>query len=307
MRLGERYRLPDCPRDLSPAIRPGLRCGTTHRSGLSPLTHRSPRPSGRGSVAASWPTCRPTRRWGSLPGHQAGAPLRRSLAATAFAPMIWSLPGHQAGAPLRRKHAPIRPRAGRPSPRPSGRGSVAARTPARTPRLLKPGSPRPSGRGSVAAGTVRFVADCLGAPLPGHQAGAPLRQLLDPVLAGHALHSPRPSGRGSVAALRLGRPRACIPCLSPAIRPGLRCGCHGHRGTHRGRRPLPGHQAGAPLRRDAPRTSRRHQRQPLPGHQAGAPLRLTCGDVVRHTSCLSPAIRPGLRCGVISTTKLWYA
>ena len=184
----------------SPAIRPGLRCGDT----IAP-NYEGPAPP--------------------LPGHQAGAPLRRDDAPAAVAadccpspairpglrcgviPVLvrlafcTSLPGHQAGAPLRR-----RPRAGddqrrrspspaiRPGLRCGDRGHDRAASDAWDP-------PRPSGRGSVAATATALTASRSALALPGHQAGAPLRRRL------------RPRDR------RRGHRRP-----SPAIRPGLRCG-----------------------------------------------------------------------------------
>ncbi len=62
--------------------------------------------------------------------------------------------------------------------------------------------------------------------LPGHQAGAPLRQFGSDDIAALEWIPPRPSGRGSVAA-DFSRPGT--PQISSA---------------------LPGHQAGAPLRRE---------------------------------------------------------
>ena len=113
-------------------------------------------------------------------------------------------------------------------------------------------------------------------PSPGHQAGAPLRRSCPPVVHRWTLWLP------------------------PAIRPGLHCGSTRRASTTTARAfdpASPGHQAGAPLRRDdvAPcpmergglppairpglhcgrsptGCSRVHQR-PSPGHQAGAPLR----------------------------------
>ena len=133
---------------------------------------------------------------------------------------------------------------------------------------------------------------------------------------------PRPSGRGSVAALRRVRRHGNIGGPSPAIRPGLRCGDTIAPNYEGPAPPLPGHQAGAPLRRDdapaavaadccpspAIRPGLRCGVIPvlvrlafctsLPGHQAGAPLRRRprAGDDQRRRSP-SPAIRPGLRCG----------
>jgi hypothetical protein len=122
--------------ELPPAIRPGLHCARPTRirpAPLRPSLHLVfPRPSGRGSIAAS-------------PGHQAGAP-----AAAISAPMRTSFPrpsgrGSIAAMPSRSN---TRPPGG--FPRPSGRGSIAAvRRPAALVRC--PSFPRPSGRGSIAA------------------------------------------------------------------------------------------------------------------------------------------------------------
>ena len=109
--------------DLPPAIRPGLHCGAA-ANGEDSIYGGFPRPSGRGSIAAT--TARTTTRWGvsASPGHQAGAPLRHPSAGQSS-----STPTH--------------------FPRPSGRGSIAAPgfrpKPAGSRRF-----PRPSGRGSIA-------------------------------------------------------------------------------------------------------------------------------------------------------------
>ena len=208
---------------LPPAIRPGLHCGAVADVEGRAVAAGFPRPSGRGSIAAT-----PARKVGSVrctasPGHQAGAPLRPGL--------VWRRggvqspsPGHQAGAPLRRlggvaTSCPLfqLPPAIRPGlhcggsalrcgdsgvcgfPRPSGRGSIAASSAALSsehqselPPAIRPG---------LHCGEVRpeRCAMCRGTS-PGHQAGAPLRQ--------------RPPID----------PPGLAPGLPPAIRPGLHCG-----------------------------------------------------------------------------------
>ena len=135
---------------LPPAIRPGLHCGAAalggdamtagaspgHQAG-APLRRRAarhtgdgphnfPRPSGRGSIAAT--SCRAPgpRRCAASPGHQAGAPLRRRLPAlhghrhSHLPPAI--RPGLHCGPPPRGAVPPRHTT----FPRPSGRGSIAA-------------------------------------------------------------------------------------------------------------------------------------------------------------------------------------
>ncbi len=231
-----------------------------------------PRPSGRGSVAAPGRSKRTRSSSASLPGHQAGAPLRH---------------GHNDGR---------RWGQGRPSPaiRPGLRcGTTCAPVGA---GCLPSPSPaiRPGLRCGFSTGITSFDGT---AALPGHQAGAPLRHLPPSAAPPNMSRPPRPSGRGSVAARRSvwasaagcapprpsgrgsvaaasrparGRRR---PQPSPAIRPGLRCGNCTTRSCSVTAFTLPGHQAGAPLRRlDVIG----------PDHLIQRP---------------SPAIRPGLRCG----------
>ena len=110
---------------LPPAIRPGLHCGDGGR--VQPATHGAgfPRPSGRGSIAASWAAAR-TRSSRRFPRPSG----RGSIAAPSVRSITWprqffprpsgrgsiaaptaprrstghaaTSPGHQAGAPLRR-------------------------------------------------------------------------------------------------------------------------------------------------------------------------------------------------------------
>ena len=231
----------------SPAIRPGLRCGTGKIEANAIELGIPPRPSGRGSVAARSQRRAPLGPGSSLPGHQAGAPLRHDVRSCRCGLFAVPLPGHQAGAPLRLQHGHhIFRRDGGP-PRPSGRGSVAAFAAIRCTTEHEPPSPaiRPGLRCGQAIGlgigcwlcpspAIRPGLRCgritsssrSSAPttLPGHQAGAPLRQLHHPLLLCDRVPPPRPSGRGSVAAPRRHRTR---PPHSTA---------------------LPGHQAGAPLR-----------------------------------------------------------
>ena len=207
-----------------------------------------PRPSGRGSIAAvlASQVCSPATV--SSPGHQAGAPLRPRARHLTGAGQGAS-PGHQAGAPLRQAGL-ARPAGGpRSFPRPSGRGSIAARTRPGARCRRKDDFPRPSGRGSIAAvrGSHRVR------PLGGF---------------------PRPSGRGSIAAARpAGRRAAPRRFPRPSGRGSIAAKC-GVGGAESHVLASPGHQAGAPLRR-----------------QGAAPRDDEAGD-------LPPAIRPGLHCGV---------
>ena len=68
-----------------------------------------------------------------------------------------------------------------------------------------------------------------------------------------------------------GRTRAS--CLPPAIRPGLHCGRACWDSAPTAPAASPGHQAGAPLRRDRRGRDDHRDQRPSPGHQAGAPLR----------------------------------
>ena len=250
MRPRGRPRRGHAPRDLSPAIRPGLRCGVD--TGLLLVSRMdSPRPSGRGSVAASrqrrslrgwWrlsPAIRPGLRCGeggaqcghvgrlALPGHQAGAPLRHDLVIGDVAT------GDQLS----------------PAIRPGLRCGGAGRVEHGDPETV---SPRPSGRGSVAAAVLLHAAGVLTSTLPGHQAGAPLRQ-------------PGSAGRHTRTVQ-----------LSPAIRPGLRCGqvVPPQIPTIDGS-PRPSGRGSVAAKRPCPAVTRWN---PLPGHQAGAPLRPWCDD-----------------------------
>ncbi len=111
---------------LPPAIRPGLHCGAFARSPLVGAGTSFPRPSGRGSIAATTPPalCRTLAR---LP-----PAIRPGLHCGDVTGTIWpgkprTSPGHQAGAPLRRLPG-LRRDGGRARfPRPSGRGSIAAK------------------------------------------------------------------------------------------------------------------------------------------------------------------------------------
>ena len=210
-----------------------------------------PRPSGRGSIAASWRPARRRRHRPSSPGHQAGAPLRLPVRATDRRRRPPS-PGHQAGAPLRRR---VRLHLGEQLagfPRPSGRGSIAARTPS----ARRPGSASPSPGHQAGAplrlGHQRARGRPGRTPSPGHQAGAPLRRLDCLVDVDRLDLFPRPSGRGSIAADR-------------------------GAGSARARQPSPGHQAGAPLRHPRPDGGTRRGRQLPPAIRPG----LHCGAVSR--------------------------
>ena len=257
---------------LPPAIRPGLHCGKDIIQATKAGAGAFPRPSGRGSIAASRagrraPTARalppairpglhcgadqlddyPTGHWSS-PGHQAGAPLRLVRAGHRTTAGATS-PGHQAGAPLRLLPRVDRQRHTPAFPRPSGRGSIAARC-FRADASASPSQLPPAIRPGLHCGTnSAWRSAALQVPLP---------PAIRPGLhCGDAIHNaqlrrstnfPRPSGRGSIAANSC---RAChqlTAALPPAIRPGLHCGWEMIFETRIDRPPSPGHQAGAPLR-----------------------------------------------------------
>ncbi len=288
----------------SPAIRPGLRCGSGTPRASRPAARRPPRPSGRGSVAAGiagwwWPS------W-EAPPRPSG---RGSVAAPRWpdrrgAP-CHALPGHQAGAPLRRtaQSGMVDGWCG-PSPaiRPGLRCGAVLGTLGGHVGL----PPRPSGRGSVAAeSTSCWYSRRNTGSLPGHQAGAPLRRPSALVRARARSDPPRPSGRGSVAARCLhGR-----HLNHPSPLPGHQAGAPLRRQTATAASvtaspALPGHQAGAPLRPAVLGLSGSWCAA-LPGHQAGAPLRQRRDDRAAHDrSEPSPAIRPGLRCGAMAGRTL---
>ena len=108
---------------------------------------------------------------------------------------------------------------------------------------------------------------------PGHQAGAPLRrpQLVEPCDVGADF--PRPSGRGSIAAPPVRSTATPGTYLPPAIRPGLHCGWLDPAPLIEEARDFPRPSGRGSIA--APRLWRpeRGPRQPSPGHQAGAPLR----------------------------------
>ncbi len=171
-----------------------------HRSIIIIVTHGFPRPSGRGSIAAG-----------------RSRPLRSSLRPPS--------PGHQAGAPLRHVGERDCTRRGRdlpPAIRPGLHCGVARRS--RAARSAA-GFPRPSGRGSIAAR--RGGSAC--------RSGRRLPPAIRPGLhCGPWMFSntsatspafPRPSGQG----LHCGTPSTSGVAshgtpLPPAIRPGLHCG-----------------------------------------------------------------------------------
>ena len=210
---------------MAPLTSPGHQAGAPLRRGsVDPRPHRQhsfPRPSGRGSIAATRPRLRGA--------HEEDFPRPSGRGSIA--------------APRGRRTA-----AGCGTfPRPSGRGSIAARCRAERPthRRGLPPAIRPGlhcgtlpGRatnaqtgtspGHQAGAPLRHVARrvlCDLAPSsPGHQAGAPLRPDPADLLALPHDDFPRPSGRGSIAALS-STARCCAPwALPPAIRPGLHCG-----------------------------------------------------------------------------------
>ena len=254
----------------------------------------SPRPSGWGSVEARGPATAWPRR-ARLPGHQAGAPLKRS--------------GRRADA-----------RAARASPRPSGWGSVEARAIGAAGRPTAPCLP-----GHQAGAPLKRVEPCGPRPrappgLPGHQAGAPLKPRRRDAAAGCPRPSPRPSGWGSVEA-DARPPGASRAARSPrpsgwgsVEAPSRRASCT--RGPRPSPRPSGWGSVEAPGGRGRPRRPARSPRPSgwgsvearersrgvgdvgsgLPGHQAGAPLkRGRSGDARCRARRVSPAIRLGLR------------
>ena len=176
----------------------------------SPLAF--PRPSGRGSIAASPRSRHDRHRSTSSPGHQAGAPLRPGYETPEplGRPRWTTSPGHQAGAPLRRGHVMNlinNDEALPPAIRPGlhcgvFRDGTVQRLKGWLPPAIRPGLH--CGR------TARPPAPVRRGPSPGHQAGAPLRPHL--VLTPHGL----------------------INDLPPAIRPGLHCGPHCRHAERRG-------------------------------------------------------------------------
>ena len=187
------------------------------------------------------------------------------------------LPGHQAGAPLR-QHRP---------------GGVVRRQQHLSPAI------RPGLRCGVSTqGPPTVFTDAL----PGHQAGAPLRPLATAQPGRSLPASPRPSGRGSVAAGTLSEPYDARPSSPrPSGRGSVAAGCHA--GASRGRPTSPRPSGRGSVAADIwePITDRSN---PLPGHQAGAPLRQQITvQIFPGVGRLSPAIRPGLRCGVFTHTN----
>ena len=167
---------------------------------------------------------RPRRcSWPGLTAAVAGAPLRRAVLRRPSAPVSAS-PGHQAGAPLRQRRR--RPSWSWPAhfPRPSGRGSIAATgRPAHRRRTTQlPPAIRP---GLHCGSRSRTLPGSSPSASPGHQAGAPLRQVDERVTL------------------------PVEPFLPPAIRPGLHCGGGIFGNLTATASASPGHQAGAPLRR----------------------------------------------------------
>ncbi len=185
---------------LPPAIRPGLHCGDGSRRHQALRYTAFPRPSGRGSIAASPRPTGPGSPPPPSPGHQAGAPLRQLGGVPNDVDLHLASPGHQAGAPLRRWD-PAGERRYRlrlpPAIRPGLHCGVLL-----GPALFQVclGFPRPSGRGSIAAATIAENPSPNRATSPGHQAGAPLRQHVDCPRGPRQDAFPRPSGRGSIAA-----------------------------------------------------------------------------------------------------------
>ena len=234
---------------LPPAIRPGLHCGGGIKDALSAPFRASPghqagaplrlggvecgpfaavvfpRPSGRGSIAATRrcrrPTCsacfpRPSGR-GSIAA-RSGWPACRVLRPAS--------PGHQAGAPLRLRVHLVR------------LGSVDALPPAIRPGLHC-GTPSLSNRPNRASlpPAIRPGLHC-GLDHMRCQVSHP--QLPPAIRPG--LHC------GSVSAHPRRHARHPLP---PAIRPGLHCGQMSGPSSTTFDVPSPGHQAGAPLRRSS--------------------------------------------------------
>ncbi len=199
LRLGEHERGDDADDGASPGHQAGAPLRLNDPSSVLGACCPFPRPSGRGSIAAARPATDETSGFSTSPGHQAGAPLRRR--------------GRRRGTSRRRGLPPaIRPglhcgdagsqgwqRALYGFPRPSGRGSIAARS-RMAARWGAVPFPRPSGRGSIAAaGRRRHIMPAISTS-PGHQAGAPLRRVSPSLRRQRSLRLP------------------------PAIRPGLHCG-----------------------------------------------------------------------------------
>ena len=161
---------------LPPAIRPGLHCGFSCFVAEPVANVVFPRPSGRGSIAASRssPTA-PSARSFPRPSGRGSIAARWRCGRGGCA--TWPSPGHQAGAPLR-------PKLGEKV------------------RQLSGLFPRPSGRGSIAALPAGWRSWYIRRPSPGHQAGAPLRPLSPPRQWARSSSLPQPSGRGSIAACR---------------------------------------------------------------------------------------------------------
>ena len=137
---------------LPPAIRPGLHCGLLFWVSLLLGIVSFPRPSGRGSIAAS----------SSPDSPESGPELPPAIR-----------PGLHCGP---ERHA-VRTRSDSPLPpaiRPGLHCGVTVPTLARSLRTI---FPRPSGRGSIAAPTSRRPRSRRCRTSPGHQAGAPLRRL----------------------------------------------------------------------------------------------------------------------------------
>ena len=163
-------------RHLPPAIRPGLHCGWAISEREADRAARLPPAIRPGLHCGALIALSTLTGWTSSPGHQAGAPLRRIE--------VLDQPAHD-----------NLPPAIRPGLHCGTRDQMAA--------LGGGGSfPRPSGRGSIAARCPDRHHFAIVVPSPGHQAGAPLRQRRarcedeGPGLDGF----PRPSGRGSIAA-----------------------------------------------------------------------------------------------------------
>ncbi len=199
-------KIPALPRAPIRGPSPGHQAGAPlRRMGGPAPAHRPgafPRPSGRGSIAASIAACRSAVGVLLPPAIRPGLHCGATESLTVYSTPSTS-PGHQAGAPLR-----LGDRAGPhpwvgwlpPAIRPGLHCGAAARSRSVTLRLA---FPRPSGRGSIAADARRRGWWRAARSSPGHQAGAPLRRY----------------------------DRVCTPTdqreLPPAIRPGLHCGSVG--------------------------------------------------------------------------------
>jgi hypothetical protein len=220
-RAGAARRQPP-PRLVSTARRPWLHCGAWDPNTALAVMVLSPRPAGRGSIAAA-------SSGTSGAGRSAGVStasrpwLHCGLASYSTRSMSGKgLHGQPAVAPLRlsadveAEHSPQR------SPRPAGRGSIAATSTGGTPPSTS-GSPRPAGRGSIAAtGTPRTTRSTRSRVSTASRPWLHLRHRRASGWRADLAKSPRPAGRGSIAARTAAlsrRPAAAGLHGQPAVAP----------------------------------------------------------------------------------------